>query len=102
MKSITFKEKMRFIWDLVKGIFGKGDIERFDLRKVPSEKLIEKMILKVEKRYPSVYNVLIEERNKFMAKKLHIFMNRFPDKNILAIVGAGHSEGIIKEIQKYK
>ena len=103
MKSITFKEKMRFVWDLIKGIvFRKGDIEQFDLRKVPSEKIIEKMINSVKIRYPSVYRVLIEERNKYMGKKLYQLMNKFPEAKIIAVVGAGHEEGMLNEIKKYK
>lgn len=101
-KSVTFKEKMRFVLDILKGIFGKGDIEKFDLSKVPSEKLIEKMILSVKDRYPSIYLTLIEERNKFMAKKLHNFSMKYPESKIIAVVGAGHEIGMIEEIKKYK
>ncbi len=102
MKTITFKEKFRFVWDILKGLMGKGDIEKFDLRKVPSDKLIEKMIKSVENRYPSVYKVLISDRNKIMGKRLHKLMNKFPESQIIAVVGAGHEEGIIEEIKKYK
>jgi len=102
MKGITFKEKMRFVWDLIKGFFGQGDVQKFDLRKVPAEKIIEDMIKQVKVRYPSVYRVLIEERNKIMAKRLHNIMVKFPEAKIIAVIGAGHSEGIIEEIKRYK
>jgi len=103
MKSITFKEKMRFVWDLIKGVvFRKGDVEQFDLRKVPPEKLIEKMIKSVKKRYPNVYKVLVHERNVYMGKRLAKLMEKFPDSKIIAVVGAGHEEGIIEEIKRYK
>ena len=102
MKTITFREKFRFVWDILKGLVGKGDVEKFDLRKVPSDKLIEKMIKSVENRYPSVYKVLISDRNKVMGKRLHKLMTKFPESQIIAVVGAGHEEGIIEEIKKYK
>jgi pheromone shutdown-related protein TraB len=103
MKTITFKEKIRFVWDIVKGVvFRKGDIERFDLKKVPPEKLIEKMIISVQKRYPSVYKTLVEDRNIYMGKKLHRLMTKFPDSKIVVIIGAGHEEGLVEEIKKYK
>ena len=102
MKGITWKEKFRFIGDIIKGFFGKGDVEKFDLNKVPSEELIGKMIKSVEKRYPTVYKVLIDDRNKYMANKLYKLMEKFPEEKIVAVVGAGHEEGMLEEIKRYK
>ncbi|MFH1972825.1 MAG: TraB/GumN family protein [archaeon] len=102
IKGITFKEKMRFVWDLIKGLFGHGDVQKFDLSKVPADKIIEDMLIQVKARYPSVYRVLIDERNKIIAKKLYEIMIKFPEAKIVAVVGAGHSEGIIEEIKRYK
>ena len=67
---------------------------------MPSKKLIDKLINKVKKRYPNIYNVLVKERNEVMAKKLVRLMKTKEDEKILAIVGAGHEEGIIGLIKK--
>src|SRR3989338_8468375 len=53
-KEITWKEKFRFLFDLIKGIFKKEKIS-FDLNKVPNNEIIKKMLDHVRKRYPSVY-----------------------------------------------
>ena len=45
-------------------------------------------------RYPSIYNVLVEERNRYMIKKLIKLLRENPDQKILVIVGAGHEEGM--------
>jgi pheromone shutdown-related protein TraB len=101
IKQITWKEKFRFVGDLVKGlVFRKQEIKPFDLRKVPSEELINIMVQHVEKRYPSVYKVLIDERNKYMAKKLIHLMQQYPEDKIIAVVGAGHQKGMIELIKK--
>ncbi len=104
VKNITFKEKWRFISDIVKGfLFQKEMVAEFgniDLRKVPSEKVIEKVVKRVEERYPSVFKALIDDRNKIMGKKLINLMKRFPDTKIVAIVGAGHVEGMLSLIKK--
>lgn len=100
-KSITWKEKLRFVKDIVKGIITrKPQIESFDLRKIPPKETIEKMIQMVKESYPNVYNVLIEERNQVMAKNLNSLMSNNPDKTIFAIVGAGHEEGIIQILKR--
>ncbi len=99
-KSITWKEKWNIFVDIVKGvILRKKEIE-FDLKTVPTKKIINKLIEKVKKRYPSIYKVLIEERNQIMANNLQNLMEKNQEKRIVAIVGAGHEESIIKLIKK--
>ena len=102
MKTITWKEKFRFIGDIVKGIFGKSDlkIKGLDLRKVPENEFIVQVLALVKKRYPSVYKCLISDRNKVMSKRLVKLMEKYPDALIVAVVGAGHVEGMDKIIRK--
>ena len=93
-KTLTWKEKFTFVLDLIKGLFGIGEKIKIDLKSVPGDELIEKLILQVKDRYPSIHKVLIQERNVYMANKLRNFMGRNPDAVIVAIVGAGHKKGI--------
>ena len=99
-KSITWKEKWNFIADIFKAVILRKKEVEFDLTTVPTKELIKTLIDKVKKRYPSIYNVLIKERNEIMAKKLVRLMKEKPDERILAIVGAGHEEEIISLIKK--
>lgn len=99
-KSLTWKEKWNFFADVVKAVFSRKKTIEFDLTKVPSKSVIKKLVGQVKKRFPNVYNVLIEERNHIMAENLRKIMERHPGKKILAIVGAGHEEDIINLIKK--
>lgn len=99
---ITRKEKFRFIKDILSSLFLRKKQVSFDLNKVPSEKVVKKLIEDTKEKYPTVYQVLIEERNKFMAKALYKLTHLYPKKKILAIVGAGHEEGIIGELKSIK
>ena len=98
-KSLTWKEKWNFFADVVKAVFSKKKTLEFDLTKVPSKKVIKKLVGQVKKRFPNVYNVLIEERNHIMAENLRKIMEMHPDKKILAIVGAGHEDDILNLIK---
>ena len=100
-ERISGKEKMRFIIDIIKGMFIKKTI-KIDLTKVPSKTMINKLTNMVKKRYPSLYKVLIEDRDIYMAKALYKIMNTYPNDNIVAIVGAGHVDGILKNIKKFE
>jgi len=97
-RYFSWKEKFNFIADFFKGIFVR-EIS-FDLRKVPSEKVIERLIGKVKQRYPNVYKVLVYERNIIMARNLSKLMKEIPDKEILVIIGAGHEKDVLDLIKK--
>lgn len=101
-KRITWKEKFQFIKDIIKSIFGKKQKIKFDLNKVPSQRIINKMIKETKQKYPSVYKTLIEERNSIIAKNLYKLITNYPNKNILAIVGAGHEKAILGELKSKK
>ena len=93
-KTLTWKERFRFVGDIVKGLLGFGEKIEFDLKKVPQEELIHTLVEQVRIRYPSFYKVLIEERNVFMARRLKQCMEKYPEQTIVAIIGAGHQKGI--------
>jgi len=99
-EKFTWQEKFRFLFDILKGFFVRRPLVRIDLTKVPEEKLIKQMIKQVKKRYPNFYKVLVEDRNKVMANNLAALMKMFPDKRILAIVGAGHEKELINLVKQ--
>lgn len=98
-QSITWKEKFRFFWDIIKSPFIRKKIP-FDLNKVPSEALIKQLVGQVKDRYPNVYNVLIKERNDVMGKNLAKLMMKFPEYKVVAIIGAGHETEIKSIVEK--
>jgi len=104
--SITWKEKFNFFIDIVKGlvsfIAGKKPEIQFDLRTVPSELLISSLVSRVRERYPNVYRVLIHERNIYMARKINLLNQKFPDAKIFAIMGAGHVSEVYEILQNFE
>lgn len=105
-KELTWKEKGRFLLDIIFGLFfpkkqlKKYALEKFDLRRVPDQEVIAKIINQMKKQYPSIYKTLITDRNKYMVKQLVKLLRAHPEKKILAVVGAGHKEGMEKLLLK--
>ena len=99
-KELSWKEKWHFLVDIVKGILTRNPQIGFDLSTVPTQATINKLIKQVKKRYPNIYKVLITERNKVLASNLTNLIVRFPDKKIVAIVGAGHEKDILNLIKR--
>lgn len=100
-KAFTFKEKWRLFVDVIKGLIFRKAMVSFDLNSVPNAKLIAKLINEVKIRYPNLYAVLVTERNVVMAKRLAKLSADFPNKRILAVVGAGHEAELLLLIKKY-
>ncbi|MAG38824.1 hypothetical protein CMO90_01940 [Candidatus Woesearchaeota archaeon] len=97
-KAFTLKEKITLLKEI---FFGRKLKLKFDLTKVPDKKTIKTLLNYFKTNYPGIFSVLIDERNKFMAKKLFKFMRDKKEKRILCVVGAGHEEGLKKEMEKY-
>ena len=91
MESITAAEESLFA--------RKGEIE-FDLTTVPDKKIIKKLTDRLRLRYPNVYKVLIEERNKVIANNIKNLMEKNQNKKILVILGAGHIDEVLEFIKK--
>lgn len=107
-EQLTWKEKWNFLADLSMGLlFPKREIKKyglseFDLTKVPSKILIKQLIGHVKIRYPNIYDVLVHQRNVHMARNLLKLSAQHPDTTILAVVGAGHEDDMIRLMKKMK
>ncbi len=95
LSRITRREKLKFLKDL---IFSREDVS-LDIKKVPNQKEIRKIITKIKKDYPSFYLTIIKERNEYMAQNLYNLMQKYPENNIVGVVGAGHEKEIVGEIK---
>lgn len=101
-KNLTWREKFRFLADIFRGLFfrkremQKLGLDKLDLKKVPTSKLISKMMGHLKKRYPNIYKTLVVDRNKYMVKQLVRILREDSKRKILVIVGAGHKEGMEK------
>lgn len=72
----------------------------FDVKKgVPNEKFIDTALDILKKEVPDMYQILIEDRNKYMANKL-LELKSNHEGYILAVVGAGHIKGMEEIINK--
>ena len=99
MRAMSWREKIR----LCKNMFfmDKKSLQiSLNLEKVPSKNLLTQVMQEFHQQYPGMYQVLVEERNQYMAKNLYNLMRRYKG-TVLAVVGAGHQQGIAQRITWY-
>jgi len=102
-KALGIKEKLKLIFILLFGFFiptKNKTLKKIDLAKVPEQKLIEELTADFKKKFPSLYKVLVADRDKYMAKQLIFIANHHTDAKIIAVVGAGHIKGLKNILSK--
>ena len=96
-KRISLGEKLRLIMDMVRGAFKPSripNLKGIDLARVPEAEVVDALIAYIKKRYRGIYNVLIGERDRFMASRIADLAGENPDLRIMAVMGAGHLNGV--------
>ncbi len=96
-KKMGIREKFRLIWEFLKAIVGfdEEELEELDLEEIMDQDVISSMMEEFGKIAPSVTNVLIHERDEYIARKI---LDESKKGKIVAVVGAGHLEGIQKHL----
>jgi pheromone shutdown-related protein TraB len=95
ISGMSLKEKLTFIWELLHSyIMGDdGDEESFEeeIEKLKQEDTIKEVMEYFKQASPGGYNALVHERDAYMAYNL----KSLEDRNVVAVVGAGHRNGIM-------
>ncbi len=97
-KRIPFREKLKLFYFILTGKFYDKEFKKLDLKKIPSDKIVKKIIFTFKKDFPIFYDVLVESRNRYMSNNV-VRLSNYYDK-ILLIVGKGHVEGIKNILEK--
>ncbi len=97
--QMTAWEKIRLFFYILFGGFSRENrkwIKKIDLSKVPPEELVVKITKQLKKKFPTLYKILVDERNTIMAKNLKLIHKKFPSDKIVVVIGAGHKKAIEK------
>ena len=101
-RRMGIREKFRLSWEFLKALIGYDaeELEKLDLKELMKEDVISAMMKEFGEIAPSVSDVLIYERDKYIAKK--ILEESRKKGRIVAVVGAGHLNGIKEYLKKKK
>ena len=91
-----FFSKINLLTAMLATNLSKEKIDVKDLEKLKERNELEKLLEELGKELPKAKEILIDERDKFLAKKIYMSNG----EKIFAVVGAGHKKGIIEHIKK--
>jgi len=98
-RKMGFREKTRLAWEFMKALVGydEEEIENLDLKELMKEDVISAMMKEFGEIAPSVADVLIHERDEYISKKI---LDESKNGRVVAVVGAGHLNGIKDYLEK--
>lgn len=89
LNQMSLWEKMKFTYGLLASFFS-SDEELEDIEKIKEGDTLAEVMEYFQEMSPKAYQVLVNERDAYMARMLL----DIADERVVAVVGAGHQEGI--------
>jgi pheromone shutdown-related protein TraB len=98
-RKMGVREKFRVIWEFLKAMLGydEEELEELDLKELMKQDVISQMMEEFSKIAPSASMVLISERDQYIAQKI---FDESKKGKVVAVVGAGHINGIKQYLAK--
>jgi pheromone shutdown-related protein TraB len=92
--SLGFFEKIKMFWALIVSIAEVDNGQEIDIESLKEQNVIDAVMQEFRKFSPNGARALIDERDAFIAHQLLMLKVQRPEGRILAVVGAGHRQGI--------
>jgi pheromone shutdown-related protein TraB len=93
-RTLRLKDKWNLLIALVTSVFDDAKISEQEIEKLKEGDMIQAMISEFAGKFPSIVETLVYERDQVMAYQLKHNEN----EKIVAVVGAAHVSGIVKNI----
>jgi pheromone shutdown-related protein TraB len=88
--------KLKLAMQVVMGVFLPEPINSDVIEQLKKQDQLEAIMAEFAQRFPEIKRRLIDERDTFLAQKIRTA----PGRTVVAVVGAGHVEGIQNQIQQ--
>jgi len=96
--SMSFWQKLKFLTAGLAGVFEKEELSEEKLTELRKTDVLNEMMTELGKVMPVLKSVLIDERDIYLAQKI----KESKGKKVIAVVGAGHLNGIVDQINNGK
>ncbi len=95
-RTTPFWRKSMLLSSLLLSIFDTTEVSEDEIRNLKKQDVLSEMMKELGKEVPTLKSVIIDERDQYLAKKIV----EAPGTRTVAVVGAGHVEGIRETIDR--
>ena len=93
-RGLSLWKKMKLIYASLLAIFEAEEIDEKDIEKLKEKDVLTTAVEEMAKYAPTIKEVLIDERDAYMARKL----SDISTGKVLAVIGAGHMHGLMGQL----
>jgi len=93
LNKMSFLEKAKFVYGIIVSFFSDEEIE--DVESIKDGDTLNEVMEYFKEMSPKAYDVLVTERDAYMAHKLQ----ELNEENVIVVVGAGHKRGITEYME---
>ncbi len=95
-RKLGLKEKLKLLYMLIFSSIEDEKIDEAKIEELKGQDMLDAALKEVYQSLPTVAEVLIDERNQYLANKI----KSAHGNKIVAVLGAAHVSGVIKEIDQ--
>lgn len=88
LNKMSFFEKAKFVYGIIASVFSKEEIK--DVESIKDGDTLTEIMEYFKEMSPQAYDVLVTERDVYMAHQLQ----GINEENVVVVIGAGHKKGI--------
>jgi pheromone shutdown-related protein TraB len=93
LNKMSFFEKAKFVYGILASFFSKEEIE--DVESIKDGDTLNEVMEYFKEMSPKAYDVLVTERDAYMANRLQ----DITEENVVVVIGAGHKRGITEYME---
>ena len=95
-RGMPFWEKTKALSQLLASFFVRDEISKEEIEKLKESDALSEAMQMLSEQSPEMKSILIDERDQYMAEKIR----KTKGELIVAVVGAGHVNGLLAEINQ--
>lgn len=97
---MSLKEKLKILYSVLFSFLEEEEIDKETIENLKNEDMLSAMLEELAKEIPNVKSVLIDERDLYIAARINEELEEKEDTTLVAVVGAGHMNGIAENVGK--
>ncbi len=98
--NVAWWQRLNLFSGLVASLLSKEDVDEDEVERLKEGDILETTFAEFAEDRQDLYLPLIDERDRYMAARLLEDMQQDGHKNILAVIGAGHMQGIKRYLEQ--
>ncbi len=94
-RALSFWKRTVLLSSFSAALFERESLSEDDLRELRRTDVLSRLLAELGEAFPGLKTVLIDERDAFLAERIR----ETPGRRLVAVVGAGHLEGITRALE---